>query len=238
MAALKISVVVPVLNEEREIGDCIRAVRALPGDFEIIVADGGSSDATLAEARAAGADHIVQSPRGRGTQIRKGSDVTIGEALLFLHADARLPQDAARHVAETLADPRWSAGAFRVRHRRDGLTGPARWLIGIADLRSRCARIPYGDQAVFTLRRIYERIGGMPDQPLMEDIEFARRLLRLGPIRRVPVVVQVSGRRFQSRPLRSFLSWNTFPTLYRIGVSPERLARWYGASAGLSDTKS
>lgn len=228
MAPLKISVIVPVLNEEAEIGGCVRALRSLSGDLEILVADGGSADRTLAEALEAGADRLIRSAAGRGTQMRAGAMAATGGALLFLHADARLPPDAAAQVEQTLAQPRWSGGAFRMRYRTGGMGWFPRLCLVLSEQRSRITRIPYGDQAVFTRRSMYEAVGGMPEQPLMEDIEFARRLRRAGPIRRVPAAVTASGRRFQAHPFRCFLCWNTFPTLYRAGVSAQRLARWYG----------
>ena len=171
---------------------------------------------------------MLVARRGRGPQLRAGAAAAHGEVLLFLHADARLPVDAGHWIADTARVPRWSGGAFRVRHEAEGMNALARQLLRTADWRSRWTRVPYGDQAVFTTRVNYLRCGGFPDQPLMEDIEFARRLRRLGPIRRLPAVVRVSGRRFRRRPLRAALCWNTFPTLYRLGVSAERLASWYG----------
>jgi hypothetical protein len=131
-------------------------------------------------------------------------------------------------VARTLADPAVVAGAFRVRTIADegpGWLGP---LLRLADLRSRVTRFPYGDQAVFVRRDVFERVGGFPDQPLMEDVELARRLWRVGAIRTVPVVVRVSGRRFLTHPIRAVVAMRVFPLLYRLGVSPGRLARLYG----------
>jgi hypothetical protein len=98
-----------------------------------------------------------------------------------------------------------------------------------ADLRARVTRYPYGDQALFVRRTAFDQVGGFPAQPLFEDLELARRLWRVGRIRTVPACVRVSGRRFLRRPLRSLVAMHVFPTLYRLGVSPETLARLYGA---------
>jgi len=89
-------------------------------------------------------------------------------------------------------------------------------------------RFPYGDQAMFVRRDAFEQVGGFPDQPLMEDVELARRLRRVGTIRIVPGIVRVSGRRFLANPLRALVAMRVFPLLYRLGVSPARLARLYG----------
>lgn len=224
-----ISVIVPTLEEEAAIAACLEAVRRLDGDWELVVADGGSRDATRRRAREAGADRVLSGPAGRGQQLAAGAAVASGEALLFLHADCRLPAAAAAAVEETLADPRWSGGAFALRHETGPAAGPwVRRLVRLADRRSRRARLPYGDQAVFTTPEQLARCGGFPQQALMEDLELSRRLDRLGPIRRLPAEVRTSARRFEQRPFHTFLCWHGLPQLYRLGVSPERLSRWYG----------
>ncbi len=111
------------------------------------------------------------------------------------------------------------------------MDGPPSWvgpLLHLADLRSRYTGLPYGDQAVFVRAGVFDRLGGFPEQPLMEDLELSRRLRRAGKIRMVPASVRVSGRRFQSRPIYYFLLANVLPVLYRAGVPPARLARLYG----------
>jgi hypothetical protein len=117
------------------------------------------------------------------------------------------------------------AGAFHTWHvADDGRRAP--WL-HLADLRSRWSGLPYGDQALFVRREAFERAGGFPDQPLMEDLELSRRLRRLGRIAIVPASVRVSGRRFLAHPIRDTLLVNAFPLLYRLGVPPASLARLY-----------
>jgi rSAM/selenodomain-associated transferase 2 len=225
---MRLSVVVPVLDEAQRIRDHLVALRALPGVDEIVVVDGGSRDGTAAIARDVAGVRVLSAPRGRGVQLNVGARAACGDVLLFLHADAALPPDAASWVAGALADPGVVAGAFRLRTVADG--GP-HWLapfLRLADLRARLTRLPYGDQAVFVRRTAFERVGGFPDQPLMEDVELARRLRRLGRIRTVAGVVRVSGRRFLASPVRAVLAMRLFPLLYRLGVPPARLARLYG----------
>ena len=160
--------------------------------------------------------------------MNAGAAVAAGDTLLFLHADTSLPRDAFEHVERTLADPHVVAGAFRTWTVADA--GEAPWfapLLHAADLRSRYSSLPYGDQALFVRAEAFRQIGGYPDQPLMEDLELSRRLRRLGRIRTVRARVRVSGRRFIARPVFYTLAVNLFPPLYRLGVSPERLARLY-----------
>jgi hypothetical protein len=131
-------------------------------------------------------------------------------------------------VAHALEDPDVVAGAFRTHTIADGAPSWVTPFLPFADLRSRVTRLPYGDQAVFVRRAAFERVGGFPEQPLMEDLELALRLRRLGRIARVPAAVTVSGRRFAARPLASLVAMRTFPVLYRLGVPPRVLARLYG----------
>jgi len=195
------------------------------------VVDGGSRDGTDTLARERSGVRLVTAPRGRGPQLDAGARAARGRVLLFLHADARLPDGAVDLIRRTLAVPGVVAGAFRT---RTVLDDPAsrpwfRPLLPLADLRSHYTGLPYGDQALFCLASAYHQCGGFPDQPLLEDVELARRLRRVGRVVVRPEQVEVSGRRWSAHPWRTALVMNTFPALYRLGVSPERLARLYGA---------
>ena len=221
---MKISAIIPVLNEEKRIAAQLAAL-AGAGLHERIVVDGGSTDRTRALVLAAGAVTLLEAPRGRGAQMNAGARASTGEVLLFLHADVELPANAAALIEQALADSRNVAGAFRTWHvADDGRRAP--WL-HLADLRSRYSGVPYGDQALFARREAFESAGGFPDQPLMEDLELSYRLRRLGRIARVPASVRVSGRRFLAHPIRDTLLVNLFPLLYRLGVPATALARVY-----------
>ena len=227
LGAPRVSIVMPVLDEALRISRAIDHVLALPGRKEVIVVDGGSRDDTLELARTKFV-RVIESARGRATQMNAGAEIAAGDVLLFLHADTTLPADALARALLVLEDPAVIAGAFRTWTIAD--TDDVPWfapLLHLADLRSRYTSLPYGDQAMFVRADAFRQVGGFPDQPLMEDLELSRRLRRRGRIVTVAARVRVSGRRFVARPVFHTLISNTFPALYRLGVSPDRLARLY-----------
>ena len=226
-----LSIVLPTLDEA---GTLERTLAPLMGvqDIEIIVADGGSADATCEIARRRGV-RVVLASKGRGRQMNAGAALASGEVLLFLHADTTLPESFREHVWCTLARGA-VAGAFRLRIRdeRAGL----RWIEWGVNLRSRYRQMPYGDQGIFVRSDDFYRIGGFPNWPLMEDYELCRRLRRCGRILLAPAAAQTSARRWLKLGLcRTTLRNQLCVAAFRLGVSPERLARWY-ASTGDSTT--
>jgi len=231
-SAPRISVVVPVLDEERRIGGQLAALVASGAWHEVICVDGGSADGTLAAARAVAGVTLLSTPRGRAVQMNRGAAAATGDVLLFLHADVELPADAPARIAAALADPAVGGGAFRTwtvpDGRRTWLAPLLRPLLHLGDLRSRYSRLPYGDQAIFVRAALFRRLGGFPEIALMEDLAFSRALSREARIRIVPASVRVSGRRFLARPVYYFLLVNLMPLLFALGVPPERLARLYG----------
>jgi rSAM/selenodomain-associated transferase 2 len=226
LASERLSIIIPVLNEEARIRKTLADLVGL-GAAEVIVADGGSVDGTRALASLATGVRVIRAPPGRGPQMNAGAAAATGDVLLFLHADVRLPASAWRDIQAALGDSDVVGGAFRTHTvADDGRTRPARWL-RLADLRSRYFRLPYGDQAVFVRRAAFQRIGGFPAVPLFEDLEFSRRLWRVGRVRTLPSEVTVSGRRFLARPVYYAVVMTVFPVLSRLGVRPSTLARWY-----------
>ena len=223
---MSLSVIIPVLNEGALIDAQVRRTASLAGVDEIVVVDGGSTDGTVERVPRLPQVRLVHSQRGRAFQLNAGAREARGDVLLFLHADVQLPADAASWVARALAAPDTVGGAFRTWTIADRPTrlGP---LLHLADLRSRYTGLPYGDQAPFVRRAVFGSVGGFPEQPLMEDLEFSMKLRRAGRVARVPARVTVSGRRFIARPVFFTLVVNIFPALYRLGVSPEALARFY-----------
>lgn len=226
--ACPLSVVIPVLDEEERIGRRLEELGATPGIAEVIVVDGGSADRTVEVARGFRHVRVLVAPRGRATQMNAGARGSTGEVLLFQHADVSLPRDAAAQVAKALEVPGVVAGAFRtwtVCEGRRSWLGP---LLHLADLRSLYTGHPYGDQAIFVRREAFFRVGCFPEQPLLEDLELARRLRGEGRMVTVPARVTVSGRRFLARPIASTAAVWLFPLLYRLGVAPRVLAGLYG----------
>ena len=171
-ASLSISVVMPVLDEERYLEQQLRHVHALPGIAEILVVDGGSSDRTLEIARSSSGVRVCSAPRGRGTQMNVGARAAKGNVLLFLHADVVLPENAAVMVERALSDSSIVAGAFRTRTVPDEEHRGWTWFLRFADVRSRFTNLPYGDQALFVRRDAFFAVGGFPNEALMEDLEL------------------------------------------------------------------
>lgn len=223
-----VSVVIPVLNEAKRIEAALDDVLSLAGVHEVIVVDGGSTDGTAELARRRKGVIVLTSPRGRALQMNMGAEAATGDVLLFLHADVTLPLDAVAHVCAALSDPATSAGAFRTWTTSEGGNPIMGQLLHLADIRARYTRYPYGDQALFVQAEVFRAIGGYPPIELMEDLAFSQRLARLGRIRTVPANVTVSGRRFVARPVFFTVVINLFPLLFRCGVPPEVLSRFYG----------
>lgn len=231
MVAMKIprvSVIVPVLDEERRIGDVLADLATREELHEIIVVDGGSRDETPEIVRTVSWARLVTAPRGRGAQMNRGAAEATGEVLLFLHADVALPPGAGHLIADALDDPRVVGGAFRTRTVADA--GPYRLgpLLRLADLRSRYTRFPYGDQALFVRAEVFRRLKGFAEIPILEDLELTRRLRKIGRLVRVKEEVTVSGRRFTARPAYYAALMLALPWLFRLGVPPARLAGLYG----------
>jgi len=219
-----VSVVIPALNEAEELGRTLSALTA-SRDVEVIVVDGGSSDATLSIARTAGVRALSARPP-RALQMNAGAAAAAGDILLFLHADTRLPVKFQEPVRRALASPRVAAGAFRL-----GIDA-AGWGLRIieraANWRSRFLQMPYGDQALFLPRDTFWELGGFPVMPIMEDFEFIRRLKRKGRVATVADSVKTSPRRWLQVGIgKTWLINQAIVAAYCLGASTERLAFWY-----------
>ena len=222
--AISLSIIIPTLNEADTIRETIAAIHQSRGT-EIIVADGGSEDGTAEIAESLGVKVIRTCPP-KAAQMNAGAAEAGGTVLLFLHADTRLPENFAQPVLAAAAQPGFVAGAFSL-----GISSPKmglRLIEKIANWRSRCLQLPYGDQALFVSRNLFHEIGGYPDYPIMEDFELIRRLKRKGKIFVLPHSVQTSPRRWLDLGiLKTWLVNQLIVAAYYLGVSPRRLAHWY-----------
>jgi rSAM/selenodomain-associated transferase 2 len=169
-----ISVIVPTYNEERALPGTLDRLFSQPGDFEVILVDGGSSDATRRLAQGYRGVRLAEAPKGRASQMNAGAARARGEWLLFLHADTLLPDGGLARIA-ALPDA-VLAGGFR--HRFSG-RGLGLWLISLADnIRCKHSRIIFGDQAMFIRRRLFSRLGGYPEAARLEDVYFCETLVK------------------------------------------------------------
>ncbi len=222
-----LAVILPTLNEAAYLAETLAHVmRGQPQ--EIVVADGGSTDDTVAVARRAGAT-VLSVPRGRARQMNAAAAAVQSELLLFLHADTLLPENYIDIVRRTLRSPAVAAGAFQFALRES--IAERRGIEALVRLRCRFWGLPFGDQGLFVRRDLFQALGGFMDRPLLEDVDLVRRLRRWGRIVIRPEAAPTSARRWQQLGvLRTFLLNHVIMLGYYAGVSPTRLAAWYRRS--------
>jgi len=218
-----ISIIIPTLNEEENIIPCLEATRKAI-NVERIVVDGGSTDGTVDQAKGWGAT-VLNTVQGRARQMNAGARAAKGEILLFLHADTILSAGFDNQVRLLLSRPRVSAGAFSFRL-DDPNSASLRLIQAVANWRSRYLQVPYGDQAIFVRTRLFQKIGGFPDLPIMEDHELIRRLRKRGRILTVSLPAVTSARRWRVLGIwrTTILNW-VLILAYLMGMSPWRLYR-------------
>ena len=222
---MRLSIIVPALDEAKGIGATLASLAPLRArGHEVIVADGGSADATR-DIAAPLADRVIVAPRGRARQMNAGAAAACGDALLFLHADTRLPADADRLILDSLRKNPW--GRFDV-----AIEGRSTLLPVIAflmNLRSRLSGIATGDQAIFVRRDAFP---GFPEIALMEDVAFSKAMKRRSPPACLRARVATSGRRWEQQGvLRTMLLMWRLRLAYFLGVAPDELARRYANKA-------
>lgn len=246
--------IIPALNEERNIKACIESAKKL-NLLEIIVVDGGSTDRTKEIAMNAGAI-VVKSPKGRGVQMNKGASLARGEILLFLHADTLISEEVSSlfhpdperdsgdsRSQEMLKRPmkqvqskvqndilgKYIGGFFKLKFDDDSLS--TRLVELFANIRSRLFLLPYGDQAMFIRRDTFEKIGGFREYPFLEDIDMALRLRKIGSLKYIPLPVTASVRRIKKgyplSPIPSSLRNVAIVLLFILGISPYKLIKFY-----------
>jgi rSAM/selenodomain-associated transferase 2 len=224
---MKISIIIPVLNEREELPCTHEVLAAVPEAPEIIAVDGGSTDGTLEWVRKQCSIKTIETRRCRGGQLNAGAAAASGDVLLFLHADCAVPSGALTDIADALADPGVAGGCFLVRFR-----GPRRISLrlvqGGINLRTRLARTATGDQAIFVRRSVFEAARGFADWPLFEDVDLLARIKPLGRFVVLPAKVTISPRRWLTHGV-----WRTTVLMYALrlgyhaGISPATLSRWF-----------
>ncbi|CAN5525634.1 TIGR04283 family arsenosugar biosynthesis glycosyltransferase [soil metagenome] len=225
-AGPRVSVIVPTLDEERALPRLLDHLAGLEGRFEVIVVDGGSSDATLAVARAHPlGPTLVAAPRGRARQLNAAAATAEGDLLVFLHADSLLPLDAYASLTAAWRDPALAGGNFTLRFEGSDLF--ARILTTTYAVQRRLGYF-YGDSSIFARRETFEALGGFRELAVMDDYDFARRLGRHGRLACLGGPATTSSRRWRRLGvLRTVLSWVVIRWLFVLRVPPERLARLY-----------
>jgi len=221
-----VSVVVPVLGEESTIAEALDHLASLPGRWEVIVADGGSSDRTVELATAhPSRPKVIAAQRGRANQMNAGAAEASGGTLLFLHADTRLPGEAYGSVTRALRDPAVLGGNFSLRF--DGGDRFSSLLSAWYRVQRRLG-VYYGDSAIWLRRAVFVELGGFRPLAIMEDYDLVRRLEHAGRSVCLPGPAVTSARRWRSVGLaRTVASWVVIRWLFLAGVSPVRLARLY-----------
>jgi rSAM/selenodomain-associated transferase 2 len=221
LVAQRLSVVIPALNEARGIRATLEALAPLrTRGHEVIVADGGSTDDTARIASGL-SEKVIHAPRSRALQMNAGARLANGDALVFLHADTRLPDNVEQLVTRALQTHVWGRFDVEIEGRH-----PLLKVIGWAmNLRSRLSGIATGDQAIFVRRAAFP---GFPEIALMEDIAFCKRMKRLGPPACLREKVLTSGRRWEARGvLRTLVLMWRLRLAYFLGADPDRLSRIY-----------
>ncbi len=221
---MRISIIIPTLNEADRIASVLQRTRALQEACQIVVVDGGSSDGTLLCAGAA--DVCLSAPQGRASQQNAAAAAASGDVFLFLHADCWIEEGSLEAVHHVLAEPRVVGGCFRQVIDAPGMR--YRLLEWGNAQRVRTWKWAYGDQGIFVRRTAFQQVGGFPDVRLMEDLFLMKRLKRLGQIALLEGRIHVSPRRWQQQGVvrQTLRNWSLL-ALAQCGVSPNRLAGFY-----------
>ena len=228
---MSIAVIIPIFNEEEGLSSFLNKLLLLNFE-EIILVDGNSQDRSveIAQGLLETSSHqhfrIISGPKGRAVQMNAGAEKATSDILLFLHADTELPHNAQPVIERALASSHNVGGRFDVRFPQDH--GYA-WMVSrMMNHRSRLSGMCTGDQAIFVRRSVFESMGGFADIPLMEDLEFSRRLKRMGTIVALKDTVTTSFRRWEQQgPMQTIIRMWTLRFLYWLGWDPQRLHQYY-----------
>jgi len=227
-----LSIIIPTLNEAGLLPSCLRRVQSHWPEAQVIVADGGSDDASVVLAQMAGAEVLQNLPRSRGVQLRQGASVARGEWLLFLHADSGLDAEAARVADAYRSQSLNRLAMFQIRFDTPNLfLRFSAWWTRFDSVFTR-----FGDQGILIRREYYDELGGFKPWPLFEDVDLVRRARRHRPIDVLPAAVTTSARRFQRRGyFRQQFSNAWMLIRFLMGVDPHQLARNYAPMSEMKE---
>ena len=221
---MRVSVVIPALNEGSLIADCVERAWRAKAD-EVIVVDGSSADTTRQLAEQAGA-RVMIAAKGRATQQNAGATLATGDILLFVHADCTLGRHCISQIRTTMTSSEFGYGCFRQRIMAKGVKYRALELGN--DLRARVLQMPYGDQGIFIRKDLFDEIGGFAEFRLMEDAIIANELRRRTRPAILQGPIQVDARRWEKHGVVQQTFRNLLLTFaWRMGVHPDRLAKYY-----------
>ena len=219
----KISVIMPILNEAKILEKTLSQLQSALKSHELIVVDGGSTDDSVGIAEKYG--RVITSEQGRAKQLNAGAAAATGDILIFLHADIWLELGALAAVVAALSSD-YVGGGFR--QKIDGKCFLYRLIEMVGNLRGKYLKVFYGDSGIFLTRTDFEKIGGFPDVPILEEMEFSRNLRRLGKTTLLAPYIHISPRRWEASGIvRTTLNNWLITLLYFLGVSPKKLARLY-----------
>ncbi|NIQ01485.1 MAG: glycosyltransferase [Nitrospinaceae bacterium] len=221
---MKVSVIIPTLNEARILEQTLRDLRRHE-PHEVIVVDGGSRDDTR---RIAGefTPHVIRTESGRGHQMNAGARRATGDLFLFLHADSRVDPLSYRKMVSLMESGKVLGGAFSLAIDSDRRA--LRWISTLATLRARYLHLVYGDQGIFVRARVFRTLGGFSSLPICEDLDFFNRLRRQGPIVVLREKIFTSARRWRTEGVVYTTVRNILIAgLFLLGFPPQRLSKWY-----------
>jgi rSAM/selenodomain-associated transferase 2 len=225
-ASLRLSVIVPAWNDHANLAQLLPGLVRLNVFHEVIVADASPNSTTAETARLAGVIYLRSPQPNRGAQMNLAAEKATGEILIFHHADSILTTAHVAALEQALRDPEIIGGAFY--RKFDGRHPRLRWLEALGRFLSRHGGSLFGDQSLFVRREIFRALGGFASIPLMEDMEFSRRLRRFGQIAVLDPPLESSNRRHLVRgSWRTSIQNGIFIVLYKCGFSPVQLHRWY-----------